>query len=71
VSGEPWRENEDGPDCACGEPTVVKLLPDGTAVLLCFFHTGEAGAYTRLPAERPVTALGAAAVSGGEVQELR
>ena len=49
----PWRENEDGPDCACGEPTVVKLLPDGTPVLMCFFHTAEAGAITRLPAERP------------------
>jgi hypothetical protein len=53
VSGEPWRENEDSPDCACGEPTVVKILPDGRAILLCFFHTGEAGAYTVLPAERP------------------
>jgi hypothetical protein len=53
MSGGPWRENEDGPDCACGEPTVVKLLPDGTAILMCFFHAGEAGAYTRLPAERP------------------
>lgn len=50
---KPWRENEDGPDCACGEQTVVKILPDGQAILLCFFHTGEAGMYTPLPDERP------------------
>jgi hypothetical protein len=53
VSGEPWRENEEGPDCACGCPRVVKIMPNGRAILLCLFHTGEAGAYTPLPAERP------------------
>jgi hypothetical protein len=49
-----WTENEAGPDCACGNPTVVKLLPDGiAAVLLCVFHSPESGLYTPLPAQRP------------------
>jgi len=48
-----WTENEDGPDCACGNPTVVKIMPDGKPVLVCFFHTSEAGMVTPLPAERP------------------
>jgi hypothetical protein len=48
-----WTENESGPDCACGDPTVVKLLPDGNAVLVCFFHTRNSGLYTPLPAQRP------------------
>ena len=56
---EPWRENEDGPECPCGNPAVVKLLPDGSAVLLCLFHTAEAGAITRLPAARPEQGLDA------------
>lgn len=48
-----WTENEPGPDCSCGNPTVVKATPDGNFVLLCFFHTAEAGAVTVLPPERP------------------
>jgi hypothetical protein len=48
-----WTENEDGPACSCGELTVVKILPDGQPVLLCFFHTREAGAVTPLPETRP------------------
>jgi hypothetical protein len=64
-----WTENEDGPwckHCACklptdqevcdadhGWPTVVKLMPDGSAVLMCFGHTAEAGLAIPLPAERP------------------
>jgi hypothetical protein len=48
-----WTDNEDGPDCACGNPTVVKILPSGRAILLCLFHTAESGSYTELPAERP------------------
>jgi len=43
-----WIENEDGPDCSCGNPTVVKLV-DGKAVLLCLFHTGPEGMYVPLP----------------------
>jgi hypothetical protein len=32
---------------------VVKILPDGRAVLLCLFHTADAGLASPLPAERP------------------
>jgi len=48
-----WTENEDGPICVCGEPTVVKIMPDGVPVLLCLFHTRESGAVKRLPADKP------------------
>lgn len=53
-----WTNNEDGPDCTCGEPTVVKLveaLHSGSkrAVLLCLFHSGEAGRIVPLPTQRP------------------
>jgi hypothetical protein len=48
-----WAENEDGPDCACGNPTVVKITPGGQPVLMCLFHTAEAGLITVLPLERP------------------
>jgi hypothetical protein len=48
-----WAENEDGPACVCGELTVVKILPTGQPVLMCLFHTGEAGALTRLPPDKP------------------
>lgn len=47
-----WTNNEDGPDCACGNPTVVKLTNDGP-LLLCLFHTDKAGASFELPRERP------------------
>jgi len=49
-----WTENEDGPECGCGNPTVVKIHPDGRALLLCLFHTIGEGLITELPAERPV-----------------
>ena len=48
-----WTENEDGPDCACGNPTVVKIMPGGQVVLMCLFHTREAGAFTYLPPDKP------------------
>jgi hypothetical protein len=43
-----WIQNEDGPECYCGSPTVVK---DG--LLVCFFHTSEEGCYFRLPPQAP------------------
>lgn len=43
-----WTENENGPECSCGEVTVVKRLPDGTWIAVCFFHTAAEGAYTVL-----------------------
>lgn len=49
----PWTENEDGPDCCCGNPTIVKILPDGDPVLMCFFHTAETGMITKLPLAKP------------------
>lgn len=48
-----WADNEQGPACVCGELTTVKILPDGHAILMCLFHTKEAGAVMRLPAEKP------------------
>jgi hypothetical protein len=48
-----WTDGEDGPDCTCGWPRTVKRMPDGGFVLMCFGHTGEAGAIWRLPEERP------------------
>jgi hypothetical protein len=53
ISMSSWTKNEDGPVCACGGETVVKIMPDGRAVLLCFFHTSAEGAYWSLPDERP------------------
>jgi hypothetical protein len=43
-----YVENEDGPDCVCGNATVVKFV-DGVPGLMCLFHTSEAGVYSRLP----------------------
>jgi hypothetical protein len=48
-----WTENENGPGCGCGNPTVVKMLPDGSWALMCLFHTSDAGMFTQLPSERP------------------
>jgi hypothetical protein len=48
----PWVNNEDGPDCFCGGPTVVKILPDG-AFLLCLFHERAEGKLYQLPNEAP------------------
>jgi hypothetical protein len=53
VPPDEWRNNEDGPRCECGNPTVVKLLPDGTAIFLCLFHAQGEGLYRKLPAQRP------------------
>ena len=47
-----WTDNEEGPECDCGNPTVVKLSPGGP-VLLCFFHTDEEGLARSLTAEKP------------------
>lgn len=47
-----WQNNEDGPLCVCGNPTIVKLSSDGPA-LLCLFHISGAGALFPLPIERP------------------
>jgi hypothetical protein len=46
-------DGEAGPDCECGDPTVVRIMPDGSPALLCLFHDGEAGRITALSAERP------------------
>jgi hypothetical protein len=48
----PWVDNEDGPDCTCGDPTVVKAHPNGY-ILLCLFHTGAEGQFMKLPEEAP------------------
>lgn len=48
-----WIDKEKGPECFCGMPTAVFLCEDGTAALLCIFHTDEAGAMFPLPSERP------------------
>jgi hypothetical protein len=50
---EAWVSNEPGPDCSCGNATVVKQTPDGGFVLLCLFHTADAGLITALPDHRP------------------
>lgn len=50
-----WQNNEDGPTCFCGNPTVVKEAGNGRFVLLCLFHTAEEGSWFVLPAERPET----------------
>jgi hypothetical protein len=47
-----WTDNEEGPDCFCGNPTVVKKQDDGSW-LLCLFHTHEAGTMFPLPPEKP------------------
>jgi hypothetical protein len=48
-----WIDNEAGPGCKCGCPTVVKITPGGRAVLLCIFHTPEDGLATLLPQSKP------------------
>jgi hypothetical protein len=48
-----WIDNEDGPECKCGSPTVVKIMPGGRAVLLCIFHTAEYGLAMLLPQSKP------------------
>jgi hypothetical protein len=66
--GEPMHvyvNNEAGPDCTCGNPTVVKLV-DGGAGLLCLFHTYEAGAFSRLPVMTEEQWLAALSDEGGD-----
>jgi hypothetical protein len=46
-----YVNNEVGPDCSCGEPTIVKFV-NGSPLLVCFFHSGPAGSYNKLP---PIT----------------
>lgn len=48
-----WANNEDGPDCYCGNPTVVKIIPPRGAILICLFHTSAEGVYQQLPDEAP------------------
>lgn len=60
-----WTNNEDGPECTCGAPTIVKVIPIGQflepqmpgrrkqAVLMCITHTRAEGVYFALPEERP------------------
>lgn len=49
-----WTNNELGPHCFCGNPTVVKTETFGEGpMLLCLFHTSEEGALFNLPDERP------------------
>ena len=44
-----WVKSEKGPDCYCGNPTIVHVADDGRAMLICFFHTKEEGASFALP----------------------
>lgn len=44
-----WIKSEMGPECYCGNPTIVHVAEDGRAMLMCFFHTYEAGASFALP----------------------
>lgn len=48
-----WIDNEAGPTCTCGGPTVVKVSDRAAPLLLCLFHTAAAGAVWTLPADRP------------------
>ena len=47
-----WIDNEKGPKCGCGMPTLVKIM-DGKPLLFCVFHEQEEGACWSLPKERP------------------
>jgi hypothetical protein len=48
-----WVNNERGPDCFCGDPTVVKTEGLKKPALLCIFHSRDAGAMFTLPDTRP------------------
>lgn len=48
-----WTDNEPGPTCICGNPTIVKADSPHHALLLCLFHTAAEGAAWTLPADRP------------------
>lgn len=47
-----WIDNEPGPVCHCGSATVVKVNYEG-AVVLCLFHSAEAGMYGQLESIAP------------------
>ena len=52
-----WIDNEEGPCCTCTPygcpPTIVKRMANGRYLLVCFFHTPEAGVTWDLPPEKP------------------
>jgi hypothetical protein len=48
-----WTGKEKGPDCFCGCPTWVEPVGSGPPILICIFHSKEAGASFPLPADRP------------------
>jgi hypothetical protein len=45
-----FSPGDDGPECTCGETSVVVSTPEGP-MALCFGHTPEAGRIFRLPPE--------------------
>jgi hypothetical protein len=47
-----WTDNEEGPECYCGWPTRIKVSKDGVGIM-CFGHTSAAGAWFKLPDEKP------------------
>jgi len=49
-----WIHGEEGPDCFCGNPTIVWIIGE-RASLICLFHTPKEGASFPLPAEKPDT----------------
>jgi len=48
----PWTDREKGPECYCGGGTFVSCGKHAP-ILICIFHTWEAGASFCLPKERP------------------
>jgi hypothetical protein len=49
-----WQNNDPGFECSCGAPLLVKVEKGtGEAMLLCLFHTSEAGACFPIPREKP------------------
>ncbi len=48
-----WIDGEHGPRCFCGQPTVVRTTDLGSADLVCWFHSQDAGAVFPLPTVKP------------------
>lgn len=48
-----WVNNESGPTCQCGDPTLVKQATDGKWMLVCLTHTAAEGASWQLPKRPP------------------
>lgn len=48
-----WQSGDDGPECYCGSPTIVKELPNGSFVLICPLHGEGSGTYFSLPQVKP------------------